>query len=138
MIVQVKNNFKAEGLVQELEEYLTKELARYEKETLSDIDRDVPRGKSGHLAGSIESVNDPDQLKVTIGTDLFYAPYQEFGTIKGYSEGGGSTYASKNELGDYPSNFIGNGIKKTGGILPKQFFFKNVRTNFFKMIDRIK
>lgn len=133
MIVQVKNNFKAEGLVQELEEYLTKELARYEKETLSDIDRDVPI-KTGELASSIQSVNDPNQLKVTIGTNLHYAPYQEFGTIELYDAG----YVSSQELGSYPQQFRGAGIRQSGGVFARNYFFKNVRTNFFKMIDRIK
>lgn len=135
MITQIENNIKAEGFTAELKKYLAKELKILEQDTLNDIARDVPRGKTGELARSIKSKR--KKLRLVIGSDLFYAPYQEFGTIKGYDTGG-SAYASSQELGSYPAQFKGSGIKKNGGISPKKFFFRNVRDNFFKMINRIK
>lgn len=135
MIVQVQNTFTAKELEQELEEYLAKELDAFVKQALSDIDRDVPRGKTLDLAGGFKVIYDPDSLKVTIGTDIPYAPYQEFGTIENFN----SNYASSEGVSNYATKFKANPkIRSSGGVFSKQFFFKNIRANFFKMINRIK
>jgi hypothetical protein len=134
MIVKTQNNFTVKGLTQELEEYLSKELLEFEQKTLRDIDRDVPRD-SHELANSIQSDFDKNNLAVRIGTDVPYAPYQEFGTIERYDGG----YASSEGVSEYASQFQSAGsTKTTGGVFSRSYFFKNIRANFFQMLNRIK
>lgn len=73
-------------------------------------------GDKGNLAGGIQWVkNSP--LQATVTSNAFYSAYFEWGTI---------THVSvPAELKEYAIQFKGKGIRKTGGIIPRPFFFQH-------------
>ena len=69
------------------------------------------------LSGSIHLVN-PGKLKVEVVVGKKYGPYVEWGTI--------TRVSVPSELAAYAIQFKGRGIRKTGGMLPRPYFFKHI------------
>jgi hypothetical protein len=72
---------------------------------------------SAQLAASIRPVPVSD-LSVEVVVQKDYAPYVEWGTIEHVEVPA--------ELTDYAIQFKGLGIRKSGGVYPRPFFFKQI------------
>lgn len=73
-------------------------------------------GDKGGLLGGI-TFNQPSPLLANVTSNAFYSAYFEWGTI---------THVSvPAELKEYAIQFKGKGIRKTGGIIPRPFFFQH-------------
>lgn len=83
--------------------------------------RDAPKDFAGGigLAGGISFTPNPVRgLNVQVVSSVFYSPYVEWGTILHVSVPA--------ELSAYAIQFKGKGIRKTGGLYPRPFFFKQL------------
>ncbi len=58
-------------------------------------------------------------LTVSISSHAYYSPYMEWGTI--------TRVSVPPELASYAIQFKGKGIRKTGGIFPRPFFFPQMK-----------
>lgn len=87
---------------------------------VSGAKRDAPKDFAGGigLAGGISYATDKTRLAADISSAVFYSPYLEWGTIEHVSV--------PVELQAYAIQFKGKGIRKTGGIIPHPFFFKQL------------
>jgi len=89
---------------------------------------------TGFLAGSITKipVGQSSELNCSVVAGKEYAPYVEWGTI--------TKVQVPAELTAYASQFKGNGLKTTGGMSPRPFFFKQapiVQKELIKHIENI-
>ena len=104
------------------------ELKAWADKTEMDAKRDVPV-YTGALQSSIHSTPEKEGLAQTVGTNVEYAPYVEFGT--------GTLVDVPQGLEDYAMQFKGSGIKEVN--LPaRPYLFGNARNNFSEMIERLK
>ena len=94
--------------------------------------RDAPRNKGkygGTLAQGITSkpeLNSKTQTSFEVTSNVEYSPFMEWGTIT-YAAAGVNWVTNLSGLADLPGyaiTFKGRGIRKTGGIFPHPFFFK--------------
>jgi hypothetical protein len=86
---------------------------------------------NGQLVGGITAER-IDTLTCQVVSAAKHSPYHEWGTI--------TKVKVPAELSSYAIQFKGRGIRKTGGIIPRPFFFKQrqkVKNKFEKNIDRI-
>lgn len=82
---------------------------------LKDAPKDIAGGIG--LAGGITFTPNPvTNLKAEVISAVFYSPYLEWGTITRVKVPAGEQ--------EYAIQFKGKGIRKTGGIYPHPFFFK--------------
>lgn len=136
MIVKINRNFSFIKIAEEVTKKMTDELQDWGDETLLDI-RNHPNFpfKTGALNRSINRSFSAkkDGAVLEIGTNIPYAPFQEFGTILRFD----ASYTSGLSLTSYASQFKGQGIIKTGGIPARRFFFSTVRRNFEDLIVRL-
>lgn len=136
MIVKINRNFSLITIADELSKKMTDELQEWGDETLLDI-RNHPRFPfdTGALNSSINRQYEKTQAgaRLQIGSNLHYAPYQEFGTILRFD----ASYTSSLNLTAYASQFKGTGKIKTGGIPARRFFFSTIRANFEDLIVRL-
>ena len=73
----------------------------------------------GFLTGQISFYPNPvKNLSVTLTSGALYSPYVEWGTI--------TRVKVPAELQPYAIQFKGRGIRKTGGMFPRPFFFKQL------------
>jgi len=72
---------------------------------------------TGALAGSIHLV-DTGKMKVEVVVGKKYGAYVEWGTI--------TKVSVPSEFAAYAMQFKGKGIRKTGGMLPRPYFFKHI------------
>lgn len=73
----------------------------------------------GFLTGQISFFPNPVvDLKAEIVSGAFYSPFIEWGTI--------TRVSVPPELQGYAIQFKGKGIRKTGGLFPRPFFFKQL------------
>lgn len=133
MNVIIKNNYTTGLLAKMVEEKCVQALEKYQKDTLSDLARKAPVGKTGKLRDNFEGVLNKAKLESQVGTNIKYAPYVEFGTIKGYE----SAYANSLGVADYAYQFRQTN-KTTGGVPARKFFFSTIRQNFLTMLDNLK
>lgn len=86
-------------------------------------------GDKGFLVTQIQAeAVAPLRSKVVSGAH--YSPYLEFGTIQHVSV--------PSDLQDYAIQFKGMGIRTTGGIIPRPFFFKHMPKIQKQLVDRVK
>lgn len=88
----------------------------------------VDTEKSGFLMGSISADNSV-ALQSSVVANKKYAAYFEWGTI--------TRVSVPPELADYAIQFKGRGIKKTGGMYPRPFFFPQVPIVKAELIENI-
>lgn len=89
-------------------------------------------GDKGILAGSIQPEFKPGTLSAGVNANANYSAYLEFGTIQHVNV--------PPDLKDYAIQFKGQGIRKTGGIIARPYFFPQqpiVQTNLIKRIKAI-
>ena len=104
------------------------ELKAWADKTEMDAKRDVPVD-TGALQSSIHQSSENDGLVQTVGTNVEYAPYVEFGT--------GTLVDVPQGLEDYAIQFKGSGVKEVN--LPaRPYLFGNARNNFSEMIERLR
>lgn len=136
MIVRIKRNFNFIKIADDITNEMSTAFQEWGKETVNDI-RSNPNFPfdTGRLNRSInETFEKTDNgVKYTIGTDVHYAPYQEFGTILRFDSG----YTGQYGLLDYASQFKGAGIVTKGGIPARRYFFGPVRRNFEELIKTL-
>lgn len=92
--------------------------------------RDAPVDE-GQLRGGI-SARQINNLTAEVVSAAKHSPYIEWGTIQHVSVPA--------ELQDYAIQFKGKGIRKTGGIIPRPFFFKQIpiiRKQFTERIEKL-
>lgn len=88
----------------------------------------VDTKKSGFLMGSISADNSVP-MQSSVVANKKYAAYVEWGTI--------TRVSVPPELADYAIQFKGRGIKKTGGMYPRPFFFPQVPIVKAELVERI-
>lgn len=104
------------------------ELKGWADKTEADAKRDVPVD-TGELQRSIRQGMDNEGLVQTVGTNVEYSPYVEFGT--------GTQVDVPSGLEDYAIQFKGAGIKEVN--LPaRPYLFNNARRNFIEMVERLR
>ena len=104
------------------------ELKGWADKTEADAKRDVPVD-TGELHQSIRQGVDNEGLVQTVGTNVEYSPYVEFGT--------GTEVDVPAGLEDYAIQFKGAGIKEVN--LPaRPYLFNNARRNFIEMVERLR
>ena len=104
------------------------ELKGWADKTEAGANRDVPVD-TGELQQSIRQGMDNEGLVQTVGTNVEYAPYVEFGT--------GTEVDVPSGLEDYAIQFKGSGIKEVN--LPaRPYLFNNARRNFIEMVERLR
>lgn len=104
------------------------ELKGWADKTEADAKRDVPVD-TGELQSSIHSTPEKEGLVQTVGTNVEYSPYVEFGT--------GTEVDVPSGLEDYAIQFKGAGIKEVN--LPaRPYLFNNARRNFIEMVERLR
>ena len=136
MKVTIKRNFNFIKIAEDISDEMSTAFQEWGKETVNDI-RSNPNfpfdtGKLNRSVNGTFQTTDKG-VKYTIGTDVHYAPYQEFGTILRFD----ASYTSQNGLTGYASQFKGAGIVKTGGIPARRYFFGPVRRNFEELIKTL-
>ncbi len=105
---------KVANLPKHLEKEVTATLEAGAKMWVGNAKRDAPKYFGG-LAQSI-SYMPSGKMSFTVVSGKEYSAYMEWGTI---------THVSvPAELQSYAIQFKGKGIRKTGGIIPRPFFFK--------------
>jgi hypothetical protein len=134
MIVKINRNFNLVSIAEDITDEMSTAFQEWGKDTVNDI-RSSPNFPfdTGKLNRSIQGqFQTTDKgVRYTIGTNVHYAPYQEFGTILRFDP----NYTSQNGLTSYASQFKGSGIIKNGGIPARRYFFGPVRR---KIEDLIK
>lgn len=102
---------------------------QFSGERFAELARKDVAKDTGQLAGSIrpKRINET-AVEVTAGK--LYAPYVEWGTI--------TKVQVPSELQAYAIQFKGKGIRKTGGMLPRPFFFKQIPIVRKETIDHIE
>ena len=104
------------------------ELKGWADKTEADAKRDVPVD-TGELQQSIRQGVENEGLAQTVGTNVEYAPYVEFGT--------GTEVDVPSGLEDYAIQFKGAGIKEVN--LPaRPYLFNNARRNLIEMVERLR
>lgn len=89
-------------------------------------------GDKGILLGGIQPIKNPPFLQSGAESNARYSAYLEFGTIQHVNV--------PPDLKDYAIQFKGQGIRKTGGIIARPYFFPQqpiVQTNLIKRIKAI-
>ena len=136
MIVKIQKNFNLVKIAEDITQEMSTAFQEWGKETVNDI-RSNPNFPfdTGRLNRSVNGQYKATEKGVsyTIGTDVHYAPYQEFGTILRFDE----NYTSGLGLTSYASQFKGAGIIKTGGVPARRYFFGPVRRNFEELLKRL-
>lgn len=104
------------------------ELKAWADKTEMDAKRDVPVD-TGELQRSIRQGVENEGLVQTVGTNVEYSPYVEFGT--------GTEVDVPSGLEDYAIQFKGAGIKDVN--LPaRPYLFNNARRNFIEMVEKLR
>ena len=86
-------------------------------------------GDKGFLVSGIQPVS-ISPLNWKVDSHSRYSAYMEWGTI---------THVSvPADLADYAIQFKGKGLRTTGGIIPRPFFFKHAPLVQGKLFERIK
>lgn len=136
MIVKINRNFNLVTIAEQMSDEMKTAFQEWGKETVNDI-RSNPNFPfdTGRLNRGIQGQYQQTEkgVRYIIGTDVPYAPYQEFGTILRFD----ANYTSGLGLTSYASQFKGAGIIKTGGIPARRYFFGPVRRNFEELLKRL-
>lgn len=136
MIVKINRKFNLVSIAEDITDEMSTAFQEWGKETVNDI-KSNPNFPfdTGRLNRSIQGqFQTTDKgVRYTIGTDVSYAPYQEFGTVLRFDP----NYTSQYGLTSYASQFKGAGIVKTGGVPARRYFFGPVRRNFEELLKRL-
>src|SRR5690606_34535288 len=105
------------------------ELKAWADKTEMDAKRDVPVD-TGALQSSIHSTPEKEGLVQTVGTNVDYAPYVEFGT--------GTKVKVPQGLEKYAEGFMSPNTDHNVNLPARPYLFGNARNNFTEMIERLK
>ena len=121
------------AIVKEWTDELKDELQKTTKKIEADIKADAPVGKTGDLKESVSgsTIDNGEGAKFVV--DVPYAPYLEFGTIEKVD----LNYIGEIDADDYALLFKGDGLKQSGGVTARKFFFTNIRKGFFEYIEKM-
>lgn len=131
--VTVSGEIDMGAIVAEWTEELKDELQKEVKTIDQNIKRDAPVGKTGDLKENIRTTPTEDRSGAEFVVGVSYAAYLEFGTIEKVD----LTYISDIQAEDYAELFRGSGIKQSGGIAARKYFFRNIRQGFFNFIEKM-
>lgn len=105
------------------------ELKGWADKTEMDAKRDVPVD-TGELQQSIRQGMDNEGLVQTVGTNVEYAPYVEFGT--------GTKVKVPQGLEKYAEGFMSPNRDHNVNLPARPYLFGNARNNFTMMVERLK
>lgn len=120
---------KFSTLSQELQEEIDGEIQDAAR-VFAGLAKNKAPGDKGRLRGSINFEPTGAPLSYEVFAQTNYAAYQEWGTIKKVSV--------PPDLVNIAIKYKGRGIRKTGGIFPKDYFFSNRALVLPKLIQNLK
>lgn len=105
------------------------ELKGWADKTEADAKRDVPVD-TGELQRSIHSTPEKEGLVQTVGTNVEYSPYVEFGT--------GTKVKVPQGLEKYAEGFMSPNRDHNVNLPARPYLFNNARRNFVEMVERLR
>ena len=105
------------------------ELKGWADKTEMDAKRDVPVD-TGELQSSIHSTAENEGLVQTVGTNVEYSPYVEFGT--------GTKVKVPQGLEKYAEQFKSPNTDHNVNLPARTYLFNNARRNFIEMVDKLR
>lgn len=115
-------------LSQDLQDEIDAEI-RDASETFAGLAKNAAPGRTGRLRGSIRSAPTGAPLSYEVFAQTTYAAYQEWGTIEHVNV--------PPDLVDVAIKYKGRGIRKTGGVTPKHYFFSQRALVIPKLTERL-
>ncbi len=119
---------KLDALPADLKKRMNGQMTRGARVFVRNAQRDAPVD-FGRLKGGISFRPNPvSNLAVEMVSSAEYSPYPEFGTITFAAAGVAAAAETSGQIGveAYALQFKGKGIRKSGGMLPRPYFFKQL------------